>query len=816
MVRIANENMANAIRIITVEQGIDPRDFALVAMGGAGPTHAAEIADAIGMRRVLVPPSPGLASAFGAVAAPLRVDAVRSVHLLDTRVTASELGGLLAELEARAAADFEAQSGGVSPSAVRRSVALRYHGQNYEQDVAVPAGELSSDALAAVFADFARLYEGFYGYRLDGIPIELVRLSVVATGEEPVPSRRPAGGRDGDGATVPPRPVFFPGHDYVETRVVRRSTLASDTELDGPVVVEEMDSTIVVPPGWSLSVLTDGMLEVTRRMSHLDATDPVTLTILNNAFVNVCREMGMTMMRTAYSPIFNEGLDFSCVIFDRHGNMIGQAEFCPAQLGASLFIVRWTIEELGVESFEPGDVVLHNDPYRGGAHLPEHMVIRPVFHEGELFGFVANVGHLAEIGGKAVGSFASDATEVFQEGLRIPPVKIVKGDQPDMELWRLIMANHRTPRNTWGDLNAQIGSLRVAERRLHELLDRYGRDFVDVAAQELMDYSERWMRAEIAAIPDGVYEFSDVMEDDGVVAEPVTLHVTVTVDGERLIVDWTGTSPQVRGPINATFGVTSGATYNAVFHVTDANIPKNSGAYRPISIIAPPGTVANVVYPGPSVGGNTETHPKLADMVVGALAPALPDRVAAAEGGSACNFLFGGVHPKTGDFYANYHLEGCGWGAKSYDDGNDAIIVTNGNCRNTPVEIFETRYPLRTLEYSLIADSGGAGRMRGGLGTRRRMRVEGAEITASALFDRTKPGFGAWSLDGGGKGGRGAIMVKRRGDAGVPHVLRGVRHGVALEVHEHPSRARRRGAHRLARWRRLRRSASARPRAPPA
>ncbi len=500
-------------------------------------------------------------------------------------------------------------------------------------------------------------------------------------------------------------------------------------------------------------------------MSRLSATDPVTLTILNNAFVNVCREMGITMTRTAFSPIFNEGLDFSCVLFDRHGNMIGQAEFCPAQLGASLFIVRWTIEELGVESFEPGDVVLHNDPYRGGAHLPEHSVIRPVFHEGELFGFVANVGHLAEIGGKAVGSFASDATEVFQEGLRIPPVKIVKRDQHDMELWRLIMANHRTPRNTWGDLNAQIGSLRVAERRLHELLDRYGRDFVDVAAQELMDYSERWMRAEIAAIPDGVYEFSDVMEDDGVVAEPVTLHVTVTVDGDRLIVDWTGTSPQVRGPINATFGVTSGATYNAVFHVTDANIPKNSGAYRPISIIAPPGTVANVVYPGPSVGGNTETHPKLADMVVGALAPALPDRVAAAEGGSACNFLFGGVHPKTGDFYANYHLEGCGWGAKSYDDGNDAIIVTNGNCRNTPVEIFETRYPLRTLEYSLIADSGGAGRMRGGLGTRRRMRVEGAEITANALFDRTKPGFGAWSLDGGGKGGRGAIMVKRRGDS---------------------------------------------------
>jgi N-methylhydantoinase B len=495
------------------------------------------------------------------------------------------------------------------------------------------------------------------------------------------------------------------------------------------------------------------------------AIDPVTLTVLGNAFVNICREMGVTMTRTAFSPIFNEGLDFSCVLFDRRGNMIGQAEFCPAQIAASLFIVRWTLEELGTDAFEPGDVVLHNDPYRGGAHIPEHSVMRGVFHEGELFGFVANVGHLAEIGGKAVGSFAADATEVFQEGLRIPPVKIVKRDENDLELWRLIMANHRTPRGTWGDLNAQIGSLRVAERRVLELLDRYGRRFVEEAADELMDYSERWMRAEIAAIPDGVYEFTERMEDDGVVDRPVTFHVTVTVRGDELVVDWSGTDAQVRGPINATYGVTAGATYNAIFHLTDMGIPKNSGAYRPIRIIAPPGSAVNVVYPGPSVGGNTETHPKLADMVVAALAPALPDRVAAAEGGTACNFLFGGLHPRTGDYYANYHLEGGGWGAKSYDDGNDAIVVKNGNCRNTPVEIFETRYPLRVLEYSLIDDSGGPGRMRGGLGTRRILRVEpGAEVTVNALFDRTKPGFGAYGLDGGHKGSGAAILVRRAGD----------------------------------------------------
>jgi N-methylhydantoinase A len=264
MVRIANENMANAIRIVTVEQGIDPRDFALVAMGGAGPTHAAEIADAMGMRRILVPPSPGLASAFGALAAPLRVDVVRSVHLVDTRVGPGELSALFAELEARAAADFEAQSGGRATAALRRSAALRYQGQNYEQEVAVPPGELSAEALEALFDDFAGLYEEFYGYRLDGIPIELVRLAVVASSDEPVSVRGSGGAARDDEAEVPARPVYFPGPGYVETRVVRRSTLAQGAELAGPLVVEEMDATIVVPPGWSLSVLAGGILEVTR------------------------------------------------------------------------------------------------------------------------------------------------------------------------------------------------------------------------------------------------------------------------------------------------------------------------------------------------------------------------------------------------------------------------------------------------------------------------------------------------------------------------------------------------------------------------
>jgi N-methylhydantoinase A len=263
MVRVTNENMANAIRIVTVEQGIDPRDFALVAMGGAGPTHAAEIADSMGIRRVLVPVNPGLCSAFGALAAQVRVDAVKSVHLTDTRATADGVSRLFADLERQALADFEAQAGGSARHEIRRSAALRYQGQNYEQEVALPGGELTPAALTSVYEDFARLYEGFYGYRLDGIPIELVRLQAVAAGDEqllPAPSQVAA--TPGEDAS---RDVWFPQQGLVPTPIVRREAIAARTTRRGPLIVEEMDSTIVVPPHWTLRSGRSGVLELERK-----------------------------------------------------------------------------------------------------------------------------------------------------------------------------------------------------------------------------------------------------------------------------------------------------------------------------------------------------------------------------------------------------------------------------------------------------------------------------------------------------------------------------------------------------------------------
>jgi len=493
--------------------------------------------------------------------------------------------------------------------------------------------------------------------------------------------------------------------------------------------------------------------------------DTVGLHVLHNALTNIAAEMALVMMKTSYSTIFNEGLDFSTVLLDADGNLIAEKNYTPSMMGAIPNTVRWTLEEFGPEFFEPGDVVVHNDPYRGNCHLPEHMMMKPIFRDGELLGFAGNMGHIAEVGGKAPGSFASDATDVYQEGLRLPPVKLMQGGRYNEGLWRVVLANHRTPRNTWGDFHAMIGALNVGERRLLALTDRYELETVREGARMLIDYSDRRLRAEIDEIADGSYEASMVVEDDGATSDPFEVRVRLVVRGDEVIADFTGSSPQVRGPMNGTFVVAASAVYNATFCVADPQmlIPRNSGCYRPIRLIAPPGSVVNVLHPGPSVGGNTDLQPKLVDLVLDAYSQVVPERVAAASGGSSSNLLFGGVHPETGRYYSNYHFDGMGAGGTARKDGNSAEITRHSNCRNTPVEVFEHRYPLLTLEYSLAPDSGGAGEHRGGLATQRTFRVEADEITFSALFDRSK--IAPQGLFGGLPGRGSELLVRRNGES---------------------------------------------------
>lgn len=491
--------------------------------------------------------------------------------------------------------------------------------------------------------------------------------------------------------------------------------------------------------------------------------DQVWLKVLHSQLVNICEEMGLATMRTAYSPIFSEGLDFCCLILDREGELVAMQNLNPAMTGQALYSGRWVIGDLGADEFEPGDVVIHNDPYRGGSHMPEHLVITPFFYRGELRAWLCNIAHVAEIGGMAPGSFSASATEVYQEGLRLPPVKLFRRGEPVKDVWRIMLANHRTPDHSWGDFNAMIGSLWVGLRRLEALFDEHGADRIEEAVPALFDYSEAWIRRDIAELPDGTYSGEDCQEDDGFEPRPYFLRVDLTIDGDHMIVDWSRSDPQARGVINAPYPVTASATYTGILQVIGSGAPFNSGAIRPIDIIARPGTVVNVRHPGACVGGQTELQPRIVELIQGkVLSQVAPERTSAASGGTSGNFLFGGVHPRTGHYYTNYHFEGMGWGGRATTDGNNAQIVPHGNCRNTPVEVFESRYPWLTRCYRLNDDAGGAGRRRGGFGITRILDVEAEEIVVSALCDRSK--VSPWGVHGGLEGQRLAYLVKRAGE----------------------------------------------------
>lgn len=491
--------------------------------------------------------------------------------------------------------------------------------------------------------------------------------------------------------------------------------------------------------------------------------DPVTMTVISNYLTTTAREMGVAMMETSYSSVFNEALDFSCAVFDDKAEILAQAEFCPSMLGAMHFALQWTIEEFGKESFGPSDVYIHNDPYRGMAHLPEHMVAKAVYYGNEIAGFVGCIGHMTEVGGRSPGGFPGDVTDVFQEGLRIPPVKIIKNGIDDEDIWRLILANWRTPRVNTGDIRAMIGSLYVGERRVVELIDRYGLETYRKMSAAIKDHQEGRMRESIRHIPDGVYVAEDyVMDNDGITDVPARLKVQVIVDGDEVTVDYSGADKQRAGPINCTYAAAASATYNAFLQLTDLELAANSGCYRPIHIISPPGTIVHVEYPGAEVGGNSEMHAKIVFLIIRALAPAIPDQVAASDIGSSALVSYGGHNPETNEFYSNLLIEVGGWGGRCSGDGNDCCVVPNANCRVTPVEVLETRYPLLHERFSLNIDSGGPGKYRGGLGTVREWVFLAPETTLASFVEREQ--IDPWGLFGGQPGANCGIFVKRDGD----------------------------------------------------
>jgi len=483
--------------------------------------------------------------------------------------------------------------------------------------------------------------------------------------------------------------------------------------------------------------------------------DPVRLSVFNHLFSAVAEEMGVVLGRSSFSPNIKERRDFSCGVFDGEGRLAAQAAHIPVHLGSMPMSVRAALEDLDLG---PGDVAVLNDPFRGGTHLPDVTMVSAVYVDGRPLFHLANRAHHADVGGAHPGSMAL-VRSIYEEGLRIPPVRLVKRGETDREILSLILANVRTPREREGDLLAQRASLEAGERRLLALVARHGRSLVSRAATGLMDYGERMLRKVIADLPDGTFLAEDRMDDDGFSDAPVPIRVAVRIRGDSATVDFTGSAPQVTGGVNANRAVTLSATLYVFRCLLPPAVPANDGLLRPLALVTEPGTVVDALLPSAVAGGNVETSQRIVDVLLRALSRALPGRIPASSAGTMSNVSIGGTAP-SGEAFSYYETVAGGAGAGPAGPGRSGVQTHMTNTLNTPVEALEHAYPLRVTAYRLRDRSGGGGLHRGGDGVIREIEAE-VPCRASILSDRSRAG--PPGLAGGGDGRPGRHTVTTRG-----------------------------------------------------
>jgi N-methylhydantoinase B len=486
--------------------------------------------------------------------------------------------------------------------------------------------------------------------------------------------------------------------------------------------------------------------------------DPITIEVFNHRLSAIAEEMGVALCRSAFSPNIKERRDFSCALFDTGGAMVAQAAHIPVHLGSTPLSVRAAIERVPMAA---GDVVVLNDPYAGGTHLPDVTVVAPVFLAGAAtpFGYVANRAHHADIGGARPGSMPI-ATEIYQEGLRLPPVRLVARGRVVDDVMRVFLANTRVADERRGDLMAQLAALRLGQVRMRELVGRAGRAATKKAMAALQDYSARMMAAALRRLPSGLYRAEDWMDDDGGGAVRIPIRVSVRLSGGRAAVDFTGTAMQVDGGINANYAVTVAAVLYVFQALAGAAIPANAGLMRPVRVVAPPGTLVNAAFPAAVAGGNVETSQRIVDVLLRALAQAAPERIPAASNGSMNNLALGGHDPFRHREFAYYETIAGGAGGGPHGPGASGVHTHMTNTLNTPVEALEAAYPVRVIGYRLRAGSGGRGLHRGGDGIVREIEFRApARVTLMTERRRIPP----YGLHGGGRGRTGRNVLVRRG-----------------------------------------------------
>jgi N-methylhydantoinase B len=471
----------------------------------------------------------------------------------------------------------------------------------------------------------------------------------------------------------------------------------------------------------------------------MSGLDPVTLAVIQNGLQQVCNEMDLTFVRAAFSPVIAEGLDRSDGIYANDtGELIAQGELgLPVFVGTMQFSTKAVIER--ASSVEEGDIFIVNDPYLGGTHLMDVKFVKPFFYRGRHFAWLSNTGHWPDTGGMVPGGFSAHATEVEQEGLRLPPVKLFKRGQIDNEILSIIFSNIRIADQRIGDIKAQAAALAIGERRLTVLLDRYGEDVVTEAIAELKARATQQMRAKIRGLPDGTYESTTIVDSDGVVDEPLEIRLKIVKQGSDLTFDFSGSSPPCRGPMNSVLATTKSAVYLAIKHLFP-EVPINSGTFVPLNVIDPVGTFLDAHYPSPVSGCAAEVSQRIAEAVFLALARALPERAFAAPAGTSGNLAIGGRDPKTGRSFVMYIVTGGGYGGSNAGDGISNGCSTIGISKTPPIEVLEQRFPVLFEKFTLAEGTGGAGRHRGGFGVHYRVMLRRGEARASFVMDHGRVG----------------------------------------------------------------------------
>jgi len=476
-----------------------------------------------------------------------------------------------------------------------------------------------------------------------------------------------------------------------------------------------------------------------------DLQDPIEFELFKNSIFSIADEMAVTITRTTYSGVLKDNMDFSTAFADAEGKMVAQGLTLPGHLGSIPTALEAVLRHFR-DDMKPGDIFILNDPFDGGMHLPDIFVFKPIYYEGKRLAFTATICHHTDVGGRVAGSNASDSTEIYQEGLRIPPLKFYEAGKRNETVVAFIEKNVRLPVKVMGDLRAQLAACHNGERQFLELVERYGIDKIAPYFQEILDYAERMTRAAISELPDGEFSFEDWIDDDGVdFGKPIRLFVTLTKKGDSLLADWTGTSPQVKGAINNTLSFTKAAVYCCVRSVLPQGIPNNEGVFRAIKVTAPAGTIANMVLPG-ACAARGLTGFRMLDCCFGALAMMLPDKVFAASDGGNTGISIGGYDNDRNPFiYVDFT---CGtWGGRPFADGLDGNSNMGANMASTSVEITEAEHPIEILSYEFIPDKAGAGKYRGGTPYRRDYRLLEEESILQVRSDRRD--FRPYGLYGG-------------------------------------------------------------------